>query len=110
MASLCFSNYGRETRIQILIKILAFLVHDKNRNVSIIILLQLNMFLPDCLLQLHNNNLCWYQTTNVSKQERPNSSTDTSNIPLVVYFTSDIDNRHAGLWMIKLRESFATVV
>jgi len=64
----------------------------------------------DCWLQLHNNNLLVSKTTTVLKQERPNASTDTSNIPLVVYFTSDIDNRRAGLWMIKLTDSCTTLV
>jgi len=35
-----FSNYGGETKLQILFKIFAFVVHDRNRNESIIILLQ----------------------------------------------------------------------
>ena len=99
-ASLFFSNYGGKTRIQILFKTLPFPVHGKNRNESIIILLQLEYVLPDCWLQLHNttdNNLLVSKITTVLKQERPNVSIDTSNIPLVVYFTSDIDNRRAGL-------------
>ena len=64
----------------------------------------------DCWLQLHNNNLLVSKITTVLKQERPNASTDTSNIPLVVYFISDVDNRRAGLWMIKLTDSCTTVV
>jgi len=67
------------------------------------------MFLPDCWLQLHNNLLI-SKTTTVLKQERPNASTDTSNNPLVVYSTSDIDNRHVRLWMIKLTDSCTAVV
>jgi len=35
-----FADYGIKTKFQILFKILAFLVHDKNRNESIIIPLQ----------------------------------------------------------------------
>ena len=35
-----FSNYGGETKFQILFEILAFLVHGKNRNENIVILLQ----------------------------------------------------------------------
>jgi len=62
-----------------------------------------NMFLPDCWLQFHNNNnLLLSKTTTVLKQDRPSASIDTSDIPLVVYFTSDLDNRRARLWMIKL--------
>jgi len=56
------------------------------------------MFLPDCWLQLHNNKPL------VLEQERSNASVDTSNMPLVVYFTSDFDNRHAGVWLIKLTD------
>jgi len=50
------------------------------------------MFLPDCWLQFHNNNVLVSKTTTVLKQDRPSASIDTSNIPLVVYFTS------GGLW------------
>jgi len=98
-ASLFFSNYGGKTRIQILFKTLAFPVHGKIRNKSIIILSQLEYALPDRWLQLHNttDNLLVSKITTVLKQERPNASIDASNIPLVVYFTSDIDNRRAGL-------------
>jgi len=35
-----FSNYGGKTKFQILFEILAFLVHGKNRNENIVILLQ----------------------------------------------------------------------
>jgi len=63
------------------------------------------MFLPDCWLQFHNNNnLLVSKTTTVLKQDRPSASIDTSDIPLVVYFTSDFDNRRARLWMIKLTD------
>jgi len=47
---------------------------------------------------------CWYQRLNCLEQEQPNASLDIRNIPLVVYFTSDFDNRHAGLCMIKLKD------
>jgi len=99
MASLYFINYGGKSRIQILFKILAFPVHDKNRNEVIIMLLKLESVLPDCWLQRHNtsDNLLVSKTTSVLKQERPNVLTDTSNILVVVYFTSDTDNRRAGL-------------
>jgi len=59
------------------------------------------MFLLDCSLQFHNNKLL---ISTVLEQAQPNTSTDTSNIPLVVYFTSDFDNRRARLWMIKLTD------
>jgi len=36
------------------------------------------------------------------KRKRPNVSIDTSNILLVVYFSSDFDSRRARLWMTKL--------
>jgi len=63
------------------------------------------MFLPDCWLQLHNNNLLVSKTTIVLlEQERPNASVDTSNVPLVAYFTSGFHNRRARLWMIKLTD------
>ena len=58
------------------------------------------MFLPECWLQFHNNKLLVSKTTTVLEQERPNASVDTSNIPLVVYFTSGFDKRRARLWMI----------
>jgi len=56
-------------------------------------------YLPDYWLQRHNtsDNLLVSKTTSVLNQERPNVSTDTSNILLVVYFTSDADNKRAGL-------------
>jgi len=62
------------------------------------------MFLPDCWLQFHNNNnnLLVSKTTPVSKQDRPSASIYTNDIPLVIYFTSDFDNRRARLWIIKL--------
>jgi len=103
MASLYFINYGGKTRIQILV----FLVHGKNRNEGIIILLSLEYVLPDCWLKRHNtsDNLLVSKTTSVLKQERPNVLTDTSNILLVIYFISDTDNRRAGLWMMKLTDS-----
>ena len=74
--------------------------HGKNKNESNIILMQLEYVLPaHCWLQLHNtsDNLLASKTTTALKQERPNASVDTSNVPLVVYFTSDIDNSLAGL-------------
>jgi len=43
----------------------------------------------------------WYQRI------RPNASVDTSNMPLVVFFTSDFDNRRAGFWLIKLTDWIA---
>ena len=58
------------------------------------------MFLPECWLQFHNNKLLVSKITTVLEQERPNASVDTSNIPLVVYFTSGFDKRRARLWMI----------
>jgi len=39
------------------------------------------------------------KTTTVLKQDRPSATIDTSNIPLVVYFTADFNNRRARLWM-----------
>jgi len=51
------------------------------------------MFLPDCWLQFHNNKLLISKTTTVLEQEQPNTSLDTSNKPLVVYFSSNFDNR-----------------
>ena len=62
------------------------------------------MFPPDCWLQVHNNMLLASKTTTVLEQERPNRSIDTSIIPLVVYFTSNFDNRRTGLWIIKLTD------
>jgi len=62
------------------------------------------MFLPDCWLQCHNNKLRVSKTTTVLEHEKPNTSIDTSDIPLVVYFTLDFDDRRAGLWMIKLTD------
>jgi len=62
------------------------------------------MFLPDCWLQFHNNKLLLSKTTTVLEQEQLYTSIDISNIPLVVYFTSDFDNRRVGLWMIKLTD------
>ena len=62
------------------------------------------MFLPDYWLQFHNNNMLVSKTTTVLKQDRPSASIDTSNIPLVVYFNSDFDNRRAGLYLIKLTD------
>jgi len=97
MAPLCFSNYGGKTKFEILFKILAFLVHGNSRNGNIIILWKQNMFLPECWLQFHNNKLLVSKTTTVLEQERPNASVDTRYIPLVVYFTSDFDKRHARL-------------
>ena len=41
------------------------------------------------------------------EQEQLNASIDISNIPLMVYFTSDFNNRRAGLWMIKLTDWIA---
>jgi len=58
------------------------------------------MFLPECWLQFHNNKLLVSKTTTVLEQERPNASVDTSNIPLVVHFTSGFGKRRARLWMI----------
>jgi len=57
------------------------------------------MFLPDCWLQFLVS-----KTTTVVEHEQLNTSIDTSNIPLVVYFTSDFDDRRAGLRMIKLTD------
>jgi len=54
------------------------------------------MFLPDCWLQLHDNKLLISKTTTVSEKERPDASVDTSNVSLVVFVTSDFDNRRAG--------------
>ena len=103
MASLRFSNCGGKTKFQILFKILAFLVHGNNRNGSIMILWRHNMFLPDCWLQFHNNNnLLVSKTTTVLKQDRRSALIDTSDIALVVYFTSEFDNRRARLWMIQI--------
>jgi len=62
------------------------------------------MFPPDCCLQLHNKKLLVLKTKTVKEQERSNASVDTSNISLVVFFTSDFDNRSAGLWLVKLTE------
>jgi len=62
------------------------------------------MFLPDCWLQFPNNKLLVSKTTTVLEHEQLNTSMDTSNIPLVVYFTLDFDDRCAGLWMIKLTD------
>jgi len=66
------------------------------------------MFLPDCWLQLHNNKplVLEQERSNalVLEQERSNASVDTSNMPLVVYFTSHFDNRRAGVWLIKLTD------
>jgi len=62
------------------------------------------MFLPECWLQFHNNKLLVPKTTTVLKQDRPSTSIDTSNVPLVVYFISDFDNRRERLWMIKLTD------
>jgi len=59
------------------------------------------MFLPDCWLRFHNNNLL---VSTVLEQECPNAPIDTSNIPLAYYFTSDFDNRRARLWTIKLTD------
>jgi len=104
-----FSKYLRF--LSILFKILAFPVHGKNRNESIIILLQSDYVLPDCWLQRHNTSdkLLVSKTRSVLKQEWPNVSTDTSNILLVVYFTSDTDNKRAGLWMMKLTDSLQSL-
>jgi len=55
------------------------------------------MFLPECWLQFHNNKLLVPKTTTVLKQDRPSTSIDTSNVPLVVYFISDFDNRRERL-------------
>ena len=57
---------------------------------------------PDCCLQLHNKKLLVLKTKTVKEQERSNASVGTSNMPLVVCFTSDFDNRRAGVWLIKL--------
>ena len=62
------------------------------------------MFPPDCCLQLHNKKLLVLKTKTVKEQERSNASVDTSNISLVVFFTSDFDNRSAGLWLVKLTD------
>jgi len=62
------------------------------------------MFLPDFWLQFHNNKLLVSKTTTVLEHEQLNTSIDTNNIPLVVYFTLDFDDRRAGLWMIKLTD------
>jgi len=61
------------------------------------------VFLPDFWLQFHNKLLV-SKTTTVLEQEQPHASLDIRNIPLVVYFTSDFDNRRAGLCMIKLTD------
>jgi len=107
MASLCLSNYGGKTKFQIHFKILAFPVHGNNRNESIIIPWRYNMFLPNCWLQFHNdnnNNLLVSKATVVLKQDRPSGSIYTSDIPLMIYFTSNFDNRRARLWLIKLTD------
>jgi len=62
------------------------------------------MFSPDCWLQLHDNKLLVSKTTTVLEKELPNTSVDTSNMSLVVFFTSDFDNRRAGLWLQKLTD------
>jgi len=43
-------------------------------------------------------------TTAVLEHEQLNTSIDTSNIPLVVYFTSDFDDRRAEMRMIELTD------
>ena len=55
------------------------------------------MFPPDCWAAIS-------KTKTVLEQEHPNASIGRSNIPLVVYFTSDFDIRRAGLWMVKLTD------
>ena len=62
------------------------------------------MFLPDCWLQLHDNKLLVSKATTVLEKERPNMSVDTSNMSLLVFFTSGFDNRRAGLWLQKLTD------
>jgi len=44
------------------------------------------------------------KATTVSEQEQPNTSLDTSIIPLVVYFNSDFDNRRPRSCIIKLTD------
>jgi len=62
------------------------------------------MFLTDCWLQLHDNKLLIPTTATVSEKERPDASVDINNMSLVVFFTSDFDNRSAGLRLKKLTD------
>jgi len=94
---MCFCPLWGETECQILFKTLAFPVHGKNKNGIIIILLPGRI----CFYLTATSSLV-SKTATVSEQERPNASIDTSSIPLVIFFTSDFDNRRAEFWMMKL--------
>ena len=91
---MCFCPLWGETECQILFKTLAFPVHGKNKNGIIIILLPGRI----CFYLTATSSLV-SKTATVSEQERPNASIDTS-IPLVIFFTSDFDNRRAEFWMM----------
>jgi len=60
-------------------------------------------FTPSCPPTFYNKFAPMLVSTAL-EQEWPNASIDTSNIPLVFYFNSDFDNRHARFWMIKLTD------
>ena len=83
-------------------KYLAFLVHGENRNESIMILLRVECFYLTASCSLQFKKLLVSKTATVLEQERANASIDTGNIPLVIFFTWDFDNRGVGLWMMKL--------
>ena len=105
--SVYFCQLWRWNQIANALQNTCVLVHVKNINESIIILLHVEYVSIWMLAATSNNKLLISNNTTASEQEQPNASIDTSNIPLVVFFTSDLNNGHAGLWLMKLTDWIA---